>query len=147
MGRVRLPAGDHLTRAREHEQVGDALKDAVGNEWAAVCYFYSAYHLVRAALVADPIFDSMARLKAKSSHLMPSDRYTDSHHGSRAPGMNFGVNELVNLLYPQILQSYEFLHQASIAVRYDTGLRFDLTNVRGRLDAVIAASDSGLAAT
>jgi hypothetical protein len=143
--RARLPIGEHHARAVRHAKVGDALLDA-GDEWSAVCLFYAAYHLVRATLLSDPIFSDMTRLKRINQNLMPKDQFTEGHHGSRQPGASFGVNELVKLLYPAIYGPYEYLHQASIQVRYEQGLRFPLEKVRESLDAVQAAVEAGLAA-
>jgi hypothetical protein len=143
--RARLAIGEHNARADRHAKVGDALHGA-GDEWAAVCFFYAAYHLVRATLLSDPIFSDMSRLKVINRNLMPQDQFSESHHGSRQPGASFGVNELVRLLYPSIYRHYEYLHQASIQVRYEKGLRFQLDSVRESLDAVRGAVEAGLTA-
>lgn len=137
--------GGHLTRAARHATIGNALADA-GDEWSAVCYFYSAYHYVRATLVADPVFDELTRLKTFNPNLMSDDRHTETHHGTRKPGHRFGVNELVKLLYPSIYNRYEYLHQASIQVRYNMGLRFPIAQVRASHKLVEDSATSGLSA-
>jgi hypothetical protein len=113
----------HLQRAARHQKVGDALADA-GDEWAVVCYFYSAYHLVRCALLEDPVFNDPTALQRIHPALTPAHRNTENHHGRQAKGQprEFGVNELVFALYRPITSSYERLHQYSIEVRYKAGL-------------------------
>ncbi|GAA1434407.1 hypothetical protein GCM10009616_28760 [Microlunatus lacustris] len=145
MPRTILPSGDHEVRAARHAKIGDLLAGA-GDEWSAVCHFYSAYHLVRNRLVTDPIFDDLSKLKAVNANLVSDDRHTESHHGSRQPGMSWGVNELVKLLYPSVYAPYELLHQASIQVRYDRGLFIQLARVKPCLTRVSDAFDAGLAA-
>lgn len=140
-----LTATDHVARAARHRKVGDALADA-GDEWALVCFFYSAYHLVKAALVSDPVFDDPARLAKAPISLTPDDRHVTSHKGRRRPGspQEWGVNDLVAMLYRFIRDDYELLHQASIEVRYGQGLVLPpLKTAREALDRISARSDSG----
>lgn len=124
MSRQGVTAEVHLERAQRHRKVGEALR-AAGNEWSAVCYFYSAYHLVKNVLLADPVFDDPTALSQIHSTLAMDHRHTSSHHGRQRKGepRAWGVNELVFKLYPCIYKEYERLHQASIAVRYEAGLR------------------------
>jgi hypothetical protein len=96
-----------------------------GDDWFAVCYFYAAYHIVRAAIMADPIFTDLGRLQQKSPHLTLGDRLATAHKGRVVSGSprQLGVNDLVKILYPQIAAEYERLHIASVEVRYGEGLR------------------------
>jgi hypothetical protein len=117
---------------------------AAGDEWFAVCYFYAAYHLVRAAFIADPVFDSIKALAEIDGRLVMEDRFIERHQG-RVDGRTrtLGVNDVVRMLYPAITVEYRRLHAASIAVRYSEGLRTiapatvlaDYAVVRGAYDA------------
>lgn len=118
-----------------HAKTGDALEGA-GDEWAAVCWFYSAYHYVRSALIADPIFDDLTRLQSVHQHLVPDDRHVTRHKGRRGGAPELGVNEVVLKLYPAIAGPYDKLHQASIDVRYERGLRGNLSQLRPLLSAI-----------
>lgn len=126
---------DCTARARRHATVGDALADA-GDEWAVVCWFYSAYHYVRAALIADPIFDDLSRLQSVYQPLVPDDRYVSKHKGRRGGAPELGINEVVLKLYPAIAGPYDKLHQASTDVRYEHGLRGDLSQLRPLLSTI-----------
>lgn len=131
----------HVERAARHQLVGAALHEEIEEDWAGVCYFYSAYHLVKAALTTDPVFDDLSSLKKIDPNLMETDRWADKHHVPRtAPG--FGINNLVKLIYPAIQGSYHELHGASVGVRYGLGvtvplddLALDLEDVRTKLEA------------
>lgn len=112
----------HLARSVVHMETGDRLRDA-GDEWFAVCYFYSAYHMVKAAMHADPIFDDIARCSAVHPALSVDSRYAEHHAGgSSATGRALGINEIVFKLYKNIRLPYTRLHAASCAVRYGNGL-------------------------
>ncbi len=112
----------HLERAVAHAESGDKLQ-AAGDEWFAVCYFYSAYHMVKAAMHEDPIFDDVARCAAVSPLISLDSRYVEHHSGGKGEnGRSLGVNELVMKLYHGIRVPYHRLHMASIAVRYGGGL-------------------------
>ncbi|QOD93471.1 hypothetical protein [Chryseoglobus sp. 28M-23] len=94
------------------------------DELAAVAYFYSAYHMVKAAFIEDPIFDELSRLQGLNPHLIPDDRFV-THHRGRLGGngpRKLGVNDIVQILYPAVAPRYIRLHMASIAVRYESGL-------------------------
>lgn len=135
---ARLRETEHTSRALDHENVGRVLADS-GHEWAAVALFYGAYHLVKAALLTDPIFDDVGAMHRCDPDLIERDRFTDRHKGRRRPGggpREWGINELVQKLYPQIARDYEQLHQASISVRYGKGLP------SGALAALIVAFDN-----
>jgi len=132
----------------------DAFQISAGNlytaddEWFAVCYFYAAYHLVRAAFIADPVFDSIQELAAKDGRLVMEDRFIERHQG-RVDGRTrtLGVNDVVRLLYPDIAVEYRRLHAASVAVRYSEGLRtISPDTVLDDFNAVRAAYDGGLRA-
>lgn len=112
----------HKERAGTHRLTGDDLH-ALGNEWFAVCYFYSAYHLVKAAMNADPIFDSVTALAKIHASLTMESRYAEHHSGGFGQnGRSLGVNEIVFKLYPKIRVAYNRLHVASCHVRYSRGL-------------------------
>ncbi|MEV7692484.1 hypothetical protein AB0N73_04035 [Microbacterium sp. NPDC089189] len=112
----------HLERSVVHMETGDRLK-AADDEWFAVCYFYSAYHLVKAAMHADPIFDDISRCSGVHPLLSVDSRYVEHHSGGKGEnGRSLGMNEIVMKLYRSIRVPYHRLHTASIAVRYQGGL-------------------------
>ncbi|GAB3092279.1 hypothetical protein [Isoptericola nanjingensis] len=139
-----MDVAKHLERAERHKVVGDALAEA-GDEWAAVCYFYAAYHLMRHALRTDPIFDDPTRLAAVSPDLAPELREVARHQGRRGATREYGVNDLVRLLYGnETAKVYGRLHYASIAVRYEDGLRGKpLGQLREELDTIRLAHAQG----
>jgi hypothetical protein len=106
--------------------VGGALADA-GDEWSAVPLFYSAYHLTRHALRSDPIFLDPIQLSRVNVNLTMAECDVTRHKGRKvipgSPGREWGINELVTLLYRPLSASYDKLHQASIEVRYGAGLK------------------------
>lgn len=120
-----LREDEHRARAERHQVVGDALA-AAGDEWAAVMWFYSAYHLIKAALLCDPIWFDLRSLTTLNVELTPGERFTGRHKGRRRIGSNqpreWGINDLVLVLYRPAAGFYERLHQASIDVRYGAGL-------------------------
>lgn len=120
-----LSAAEHQTRAVELAGEAGRLHE-IGAEWAAVAYFYSAYHRVRAALLDDPVFDDMSRLKRVDPQLLPSDRDTAFHTGRRrGQAPEFGVNDLVLLLMVD-----QFLGRTGICIwpvfRCGTNRGFDI---------------------
>jgi hypothetical protein len=134
------------SRAALHTQVGEALQAAASSEWAAVCYFYAAYHLAIEAIRRDPVFDDPTRLSKLNPALTPEDRFTKRHHPRKngAHGREWGVNELVLLLYDQkVAAAYDKLHYASVEVRYGTGLSSPLDRVREWLNTVEVAALNG----
>lgn len=147
MAPARLAHQAHTARATHHFDVGCALRDAAANEWAAVCWFYSAYHHVKAALLQDAIFDDVGRLHEKHHDLQSSDRYTDRHQIRKGPGSGhrgWGINELVQLLYPGVIRPYDRLHQASVSVRYRDGLPGDaLPGLSTAIDEIRDAARAG----
>lgn len=120
----RLREDQHRARAQRHRIIGNVLADA-GDEWAAVPLFYSAHHVIKGALLRDPIWGQVNALQVINQDLIPDDRFTTRHKGRKRPGggpREWGVNELVLLLYRPAVKHYEHLHQASNSVRYGTGL-------------------------
>lgn len=117
-----------------------------GDDWFAVCYFYAAYHIVRAAIMADPIFDDPERLKAASPFLVPEDRFVTAHKGRVSKGVprQFGVNDVVTALYGDIAAQYVRLHMASVEVRYQEGLRgIHRDSVVTDYEAIVTAYNEG----
>lgn len=95
----------------------------LGDEWFAVCYFYSAYHTVKSAFIEDPVFDDINDLARVDRFLIMEDRFATSHHGRVSNGIRrLGVNDIVARLYPTVAAEYVRLHMASLAVRYGRGL-------------------------
>lgn len=127
-----LSAEVHRARADRHAKLGYFLAEA-GDEWAAVCYFYAAYHRVKAALLDDVVFDDPESCFAKHVDLIPDDRYTSRHKARRrtSAGREWGINDLVTLLYRGAAATYDKLHQASIDVRYQSGLRASIGELEG----------------
>lgn len=119
---VARSARTHTERAVVHMETGDKLR-AIGDEWFAVCYFYSAYHMVKAAMYADPIFDDMERCAAVHPRLTIASRLAEHHSGGfGTSGRTLGVSEVVFKLYKNIRVPYSRLHDASNQVRYGDGL-------------------------
>lgn len=117
----RLTADDHRSRSDRHAKMGEALLSA-GDEWSAVMYFYAAYHKLKAALLEDPLFDHFDSCQAAHSDLLPEDRFTSRHSGRRGQNKEWGLNELVRVLYRPASGPYHRLHTMSIDVRYNHGL-------------------------
>lgn len=117
---------DHLSRQEYHRSFAVTLAGAspAAHPWACVIGFYAAYHSARWAIQCDPRFDDAATIRAVHPNLRPEDRRTAKHKARRGPGpqTDFGVNDLVLLLYPKASGAYEYLHQASIEVRYNRGI-------------------------
>lgn len=126
-----------VARSRQHAAAAETLA-AAGNEWFAVCWFYGAYHLARARMHADPIFQDPTRLTQVSPRLCMDDRTASRHQGRKgAKGQpELGVSDIVRLLYPEIVGSYHRLHQASIDVRYGRGLSATPDDLRPRHDQI-----------
>lgn len=132
-------------RADAFVQTARSLHDDA-DEWAAVCYFYAAYHLVHAAFISDTIFDSVARLSAVDSRFTLADRFATMHRGRRNDRERKpGVNDLVSKLYPQISFEYLELHQWSVNVRYNDGLEpsASIDAAQDYYERIRAAFDSG----
>lgn len=143
---AKLSVDEHCRFSEQHLKQGREIAQHC-SDWACVAYFYSAYHAMKAAILADPIFDDMTELKKLNPHLIPSDREAPVHKVRRGqPG--FGVNNLVQLLYPSMTKSYEKLHQSSIGVRYGEGFVYPVEELEGisagiskaRVDGLLVAS-------
>ena len=119
----RLTVEQHKQRAAAHLEVANRLLES-DEEWAVVPLFYTAYHFVKAAMLADPVFDDPTRLSRFNASLTMEDRYSDIHQGRMAKGQRerWGVKDIVAVLYKPIYASYELLHLASTDVRYGRGL-------------------------
>lgn len=131
-----LTIAEHVERARYHKRVGDALHSSGPDSWGAVCYFYSAFHLVRAALTHDPIFSDLPQLKSIHPGLIPDDRDVTAHQTRKGSSRQFGVNDLVRLIHLGILPQYLRLHGASVGVRYERGISSDLDGYSQDLEEV-----------
>lgn len=117
-------------RAGQHARSASAMA-AAAEEWFAVCWFYSAYHLVRARMSEDPVFLDPSGLSQVDARLCMADQQTTRHQGRRGGGRcELGINDIVRLLYRPIAPSYHKLHQASIAVRYGHGLKATADDLR-----------------
>lgn len=135
------PAG-RVARARRDEEVARELA-LDGLDWAAVVAFYAAYHRVRAAFAADPLFTDERRCIEKHPLLRPRHRDSSKHGGRTQPYREWGVNELVELLYPHIGAEYLELHMASVQVRYGRELSVSLDRVLALEEIIRDASESG----
>lgn len=136
-----LTAEQHIERAEHHRAVGEALIKAANHEWASVPYFYSAYHLVKHALLTDPVFDDPTKLAAIKPGLDPGHRYAVIHQARKSSSgpRDFGVNDLVLWLYRASANDYDILHKASCAVRYDNGIEIPLERIAAAYESVRAA--------
>ncbi|MDH5150460.1 hypothetical protein [Brevibacterium casei] len=132
----------HCEISEDHFAQAEAIAGA-STDWAAVAYFYSAYHAMKAAFLQDPIFDDMTRLKSINQHLMPDDRNTQKHKVRRG-GNGFGVNDLVHLLYPSKRGDYERLHQSSLGVRYGQGVVYPIDQLAEMAAGISEARTSGM---
>jgi hypothetical protein len=137
-----LTQAERLARGQRHRHVGEMIADS-GDEWACVPLFYSVYHVVRDAFLNDPVFQSDASARSKHPLLTSTDNQATSHHGRVKPTKVWGVNELVQVLYPSIIVDYEMLHAASIDVRYGSGFQGDLGEVRLAVERIWTAYNEG----
>lgn len=131
-----LTAAEHVERSRYHKQVGDALHSSGPDSWGAVCYFYSAFHLVRAALSEDPIFSELPQLKKAHADLIPDDRNVTAHQTRKNSDRRFGVNDLVRILHIDVYPQYYRLHGASVGVRYERGISSELDGLLEDLEEI-----------
>lgn len=123
-----IPLEAHLERAAQHRAAGDTVAGGERPEWAAVCYFYAAYHLALYCIQSDPIFEDPKALARVDVNLTMEDRFTRRHKARIRQDVppEWGVNALVRALYGMHIGSiYERLHQASVIVRYKGGLPAD----------------------
>ncbi|WP_136024257.1 hypothetical protein [Microbacterium sp. K27] len=134
----------HIERAAAHKATGERLLE-LDDEWFAVAFFYSAYHAVKAAMHADPIFDDMKACAAIDGSLTIESRFAEHHSGGFGKGgRTLGVNEIVFKLYKTIRVPYTRLHGASIAVRYGAGLDvISPVTVKDDFEAVCAEYAAG----
>lgn len=97
-------------------------------------------------MLVDPIWQDLKSLKAIHQDLVPDDRFIGRHKGRRRVGgpKEWGVNDLVLMLYRPAAGHYDRLHLASVDVRYSTGLPTGALNpVRASLDALLAMDTAG----
>lgn len=139
-----LTSAAHAERADEHLAAGHQLM-TIGSDWAQVAFFYSAYHFARAALLSDPIFEDPGRCAAADSDLQLADGQTQRHQARRRKGQpkEWGVNDLVRLLYRDINVQYQSLHAASLDVRYYVGAKMPTSKVAEAADAIADAYAAG----
>lgn len=140
---ARIDLSTSVTRAREHAKLA-AVMFETDQEWGAVCGFYSAYHLIRASFLADPVFEDPIRLSKINSKLLPDDRWVTKHSTGGLNAPSYGINEIVSTLYLEIRARYQRLHIASNLVRYDRGLKpAQLAAAQGDLAEVTRAYEAG----
>lgn len=139
-----ISPSERIGRADFHLQSAVALH-AEGNEWAAVAYFYSAYHVVKAAIETDPIFNDLTRLSRVDPKISLSDHLATHHKGNPSNGRPYGVNDLVRLLYgSELYRHYSRLHSASVGVRYKDGLApYSLDGLQSSVGLIRSSFDQG----
>lgn len=98
---------------------------------------------MKAALIEDPVFDNLTLLKSIDPRLTLEDRYPTNHKGRWGSG-KFGLNELVQLLYPAKIGDYERLHQTSMGVRYGQGAIFPIEQIEGMAAGIRSARTEGM---
>lgn len=134
-------------RSDVHYQAGlsiASLDEPIGHEWAAVSFFYSAYHRVRAAILDDPIFRDAQRLSRVNVKLTMDDRFATHHQGRRSGGEHrLGITEIVPLVYPAISSDYRALASASIDVRYGSQLLAPIADLQARCEHLRQRGDAG----
>ena len=145
-----LSTAEHCIKRSDKMQTTASNLRSDDDEWFAVCYFYAAYHVIRAALLEDPVFNSLKRLGQVSTkhrmNLTMADRDTQRHTGRKTPGAarSVGINDLVRILYPESNVAYHQLHGASVDVRYKSGLsRVDAGSAQENYLAVAEAYRAG----
>lgn len=132
-----------VSRAKDHAKLAAVMFDTE-QEWSAVCGFYSAYHLIRASFLADPVFDDPHRLSKISLKIHPEDRYVSKHSKGGLSSTSYGINEIVSTLYLEIRARYQRLHIASNTVRYGRGLKaIQLPSVQADLAELTRAFEAG----
>lgn len=110
---------EHLACSREHRTIADVLLGTPGHGWGCVAVFYAAYHYLKWALRRDPRFQDIETHKRIDGRLTPHDRFSHWHKARRGrTHTGFGINDLVELMYPEIASDYINLHEASLSVRY-----------------------------
>jgi hypothetical protein len=98
----------HLARAQHHLDAHDHLRTkSAFPDWAAVALFYSALHLVDAALAGE-------------TALVKDERHPRKHSAPGTPGNNGrGRNQLVAAVFSVISADYRSLFEMSHRTRYD----------------------------
>jgi hypothetical protein len=122
-----LSSHEHAVASERHARAASNLRP-MSSEWATVAYFYAAYHLVKQAILEDPIWHCSGELAARHGDLRPGCSKVTRHTGQRAGRgqQRWGVNDLVRVLYPSIHRVYTGMHEASIEVRYRRRLQTPL---------------------
>lgn len=123
-----LTSYEHAVASERHARAAGALRP-LSREWATVAYFYAAYHLVKQAILEDPIWLCPGELATRHPGLRRGSKKVTRHGGQgvgRRGQQKWGVNDLVEVLYPSIHRAYTGIHEASIQVRYRRGLRLPL---------------------
>ena len=116
---------DCLSRAACHDAAAQLL-DEWGEEWAAVAYFYASYHRVRAAILVDPVFDSLVDLPKVDPRISVQHRETSRHEGIRVPSQSV-LSRPVDQLSPEAKNAPE--------------VEKDKSSKRRRSSAVAAAAE------
>lgn len=117
-----LDSDDHKQHAHSHLRSAEVILDAGEGGWAVTAAFYSSFHVMRAAILADPIWDQGPTALSKVNPNLSMDcRYASHHQGNAKRGRGPGVREIVRWLYPEYNSRYSLLHGASITVRYEQG--------------------------
>lgn len=117
----------------KHWATTQLLMDA-GNEWAAVTGFYSCYHLLRAAMMQEPLFDQPIELSRVHHTLQSGDRYETKHSLGGLNKAALGMKEICTVVYPHIAPRYYLAHDASNGIRYDGGLPRHIKTVDAALE-------------
>lgn len=113
---------DHKQHADAHLTSAKNILIAQEDGWTVTAAFYSAFHVMRAATLADPIWEKgPSALTRVNPHLTLDCRNSSHHQGNPKAGRAPGVRELVRWLYRKHSPKYVLLHAASITVRYGTG--------------------------
>ncbi|WP_313812973.1 hypothetical protein [Glutamicibacter sp.] len=91
------------------------------DQWAAVAAFYTSYHYLRAALIADPVFQDQKALSLIHPALKVGDQFEKKHSFGGLSKAQLGLIEMCIVVYPHVSRYYTLGHQASCGVRYDGG--------------------------
>ena len=105
----------------------------LGDDWSVVTGFYSCYHLLRAAMLKDPLFDDLPRLSVVHHSLRTEDRRETKHSKGGLNKPELGMKEICTLVYPHASGKYYLAHDASNGVRYDGGLPRHIHSVSAAL--------------
>lgn len=120
--RTGLDSPGHLEQAQSHLRSAEAILNAGEGGWAVTAAFYSAFHVMRAAILEDPIWDRGPVALTNINPMLGADcQFAEHHQGNPKTNRSPGVREVVGYLYPQCRDRYLLLHGASITVRYKEG--------------------------